>query len=94
MESDPNPELAAQMAVERIERLQESHRELVKALGSMLEPLNDSWYCDYCDRHAPKHSGGQLTGERLTHHEDCAVVLAREALKKAKTSQMRVDSSA
>jgi len=35
-EAQPNPELAAQMAVERIERLKESHERLVKALEVIL----------------------------------------------------------
>src|ERR1051325_8649143 len=35
-DTQPNPDLAAQMAVERIERLQKSHAEVVEALQRLL----------------------------------------------------------
>ncbi len=55
--------------------------ELAEALEALLSEETSS-YCEYCYKHAPKDSGGNLTGS-VAHRADCAAEAARAVLRKA-----------
>lgn len=52
-------------------------------LASGIAEYADGWYCEWCDRHAPKHElSGEIVGV-VSHHDDCPIVEARAAIKAA-----------
>lgn len=68
---------------QRVKELEAVNAELLEALKGLIEPIKGAFYCEYCDRHAPKDEDGKLTGESLTHSEDCPVISAKALIAKA-----------